>query len=201
MPLRQTVVAMSVVNLSTRRATTSNVVGLLEGSDPRLKGETIVFGGHFDHEGVWDGKTYPGADDNGTGTAGVMELARAFARNAERPKRTLVFAVFAAEERGLLGSYFYAANPLRPFAGIRAVINFDMIGRNEAADPRVIADISADTTNELGLIGTHYSPDYRETVERHNKFSGRIPLEVRFHHDPASTPASPVATARTKAAA
>ena len=185
-PLRQTVVAMSVVNLSMRRATTSNVVGLLEGSDPRLKGETIVFGGHFDHEGVWDGKTYPGADDNGTGTAGVMELARAFARNAERPKRTLVFAVFAAEERGLLGSYFYAANPLRPFAGIRAVINFDMIGRNEAPSPQTegLTEIAADTSNELGLIGTINSPDYRTVVERENEHVG-LKLTYKWDQDSA----------------
>jgi hypothetical protein len=182
MPLRQTVVAMSVVNVSMRRAASSNVVGVLEGSDARLKGETIVFGGHFDHEGVWDGKVYPGADDNGTGTVGVMELARAFARNAERPKRSLVFAVFAAEERGLLGSYFYAANPPRPFAATRAVINFDMIGRNEAPSPQTegLTEIAADTSNEVGLIGTINSPDYRTVVETENQ---RVGLRLTYKWD------------------
>jgi hypothetical protein len=182
MPLRQTVVAMSVVNVSMRRATSSNVVGVLEGSDARLKGETIVFGGHFDHEGVWDGKVYPGADDNGSGTVGVIELARAFARNAERPKRSLVFAVFAAEERGLLGSYFYAANPPRPFAATRAVINFDMIGRNEAPSPQTegLTEIAADTSNEVGLIGTINSPDYRTVVETENQ---RVGLRLTYKWD------------------
>jgi len=182
MPLRNTVVEMSVVNLSMRRASSSNVVGLLEGSDPRLKSETIVFGGHFDHEGVWDGKAYPGADDNGSGTVGVIELARAFARNPEKPKRTLVFAVFAAEERGLLGSYFYAANPARPFAGIRAVINFDMIGRNEAPSQQTegLTEIAPDTSNELGLIGTINSPDYRAVVERENQ---RVGLKLTYKWD------------------
>jgi len=182
MPLRQTVVAMSVVNVSMRRATSSNVVGVLEGSDPRLKGETIVFGGHFDHEGVWDGKVYPGADDNGSGTVGVIELARAFARNAERPRRSLVFAVFAAEERGLLGSYFYAANPPRPFAATRAVINFDMIGRNEAPSPQTegLTEIAADTSNEVGLIGTINSPDYRTVVETENQ---RVGLRLTYKWD------------------
>ena len=89
-----------------------------------------------------------------------------------KPRRSLLFIVFAAEERGLLGSYYYVSHPLRPLATTRAHINFDMIGRNEAADPRVVTDISPDTTNQLGLIGTHYSPDYRETVERQNKIVG-----------------------------
>jgi Zn-dependent M28 family amino/carboxypeptidase len=101
-----------------------------------------------------------------------VALAHAFAANPVKPKRSLLFIVFAAEERGLLGSYYYVSHPLRPLATTRAQINFDMIGRNETADPRVITDISPDTTNQLGLIGTHYSPDYRETVERQNKTVG-----------------------------
>jgi len=155
-----------------RRGTSFNVVGWIEGSDPLLKDETIVFSGHFDHDGSGPAGVYQGADDNGSGTVGVVALAHAFAANPVKPKRSLLFIVFAAEERGLLGSYYYASHPLRPLATTRAQINFDMIGRNEAADPRVITDISADTTNQLGLIGTDYSPDYRETVERQNKTVG-----------------------------
>ena len=182
MPLRDAVVEMTVVNASVRRATSQNVIGVVEGSDPALKNETVVFGGHFDHEGVWEGKVYHGADDNGSGTVGVIELARAFARNPEKPKRTLLFAVFAAEERGLLGSYHYAANPLRPLAGTRAVINFDMIGRNEApsAQTEGLTRISADTSNELGLIGTINSPEYRATVEQANQ---RIGLALTYKWD------------------
>ena len=184
--LRDTVVEMRVVNASSRRATTYNVVGLLEGNDAALNNESIVFSGHFDHEGVWDGKIYHGADDNGTGTAGVIALARAFSRNADKPKRSLVFAVFAAEERGLLGSYFYAANPARPLAGTRAVINFDMIGRNEAPSPQTegLTQISADTSNELGLIGTINSPDYRSAVEQANQHVGLV-LNYKWDQDSA----------------
>jgi hypothetical protein len=152
-----------------RRGTSYNVAGWIEGSDPALKEETIVFSGHFDHDGSGPDGVYHGADDNGSGTVGVVALAHAFAVNPVKPKRSLLFVVFAAEERGLLGSYYYVSHPLRPLATTRAQINFDMIGRNEAADPRVIADISPDTTNQLGLIGTDYSPDYRETVERQNR--------------------------------
>src|SRR5262249_24913884 len=147
-----------------------NVAGLVEGSDPALKAETIVFSGHYDHDGVGPAGILHGADDNGSGTVGVVELARAFAMNPVKPKRSLLFIVFAAEERGLLGSYYYVSNPLRPHATTRTEINFDMIGRNEApTNPAVPQpDISPDTSNELGLIGTHHSPDYRAVVERAN---------------------------------
>ena len=76
-----------------------------------------------------------GADDNGSGTVGVVELARAFAANPVKPRRSILFVVFASEERGLLGAYWMAAHPLRPLATTRAQINFDMIGRDEARQP------------------------------------------------------------------
>jgi hypothetical protein len=163
-----------------RRADSYNVAGLIEGSDAALKAETIVFSGHFDHDGTGPAGIYHGADDNGSGTVGVVALAHAFAANPVKPRRSVLFIVFAAEERGLLGSYYYVSHPLRPLATTRAQINFDMIGRNEAADPRVITEISADTSNQLGLIGTHYSPDYRETVERQNKTVG---LDITYKWD------------------
>ena len=163
-----------------RRASSYNVVGLIEGSDPTLKAETIVFSGHFDHDGTGPAGIYHGADDNGSGTVGVVALAHAFASNPVKPRRSLLFIVFAAEERGLLGSYYYVSHPLRPLAATRAQINFDMIGRNEAPDPRVITEISPDTSNQFGLIGTDYSPDYRETVERQNK---TVHLDITYKWD------------------
>jgi hypothetical protein len=165
-----------------RLGNSANVAGLLEGSDPALKNETIVFSGHFDHNGIGPQGIYHGADDNGSGTVGVVELARAFALNPVKPRRSLLFIVFAAEERGLLGSYYYVSHPLRPLETTRAQINFDMIGRDEAADPRVQTEISADTTNELGLIGTHYSPDYRAVVERANESVG-LKLSYKWDRD------------------
>ena len=162
------------------RGTSYNVAGLLEGADPALRAETIIFSGHFDHEGAGPSGIYHGADDNGSGTVGVVALAHAYADNPVKPRRSILFIVFAAEERGLLGSYYYVSHPVRPLATTRAEINFDMIGRNEAADPRVITEISPDTSNQLGLIGTHYSPDYRETVERLNKIVG---LDLTYKWD------------------
>ena len=186
MPLADTVVEMRSVNAEHRRAMTANVIGLIEGSDPALKNETVIFSGHYDHDGVRDGKIYHGADDNGSGTVGVIELARAFAANSSRPRRTLLFAVFAAEERGLLGSYYYAAHPLRPLETTRAVINFDMIGRNEAPSAQTdgLMNIAADTSNELNLIGVVNSPEYRGAVERANKQIG-LSLNYKWDDDAA----------------
>ena len=181
-PLADTKVEMRIVNSDHRRATSYNVAGLIEGSEPQLKDETIIFSGHYDHDGMRDGQIFHGADDNGSGTVGVIELARAFAANPAKPKRSLLFIVFAAEERGLLGSYFYAAHPLRPLAKTRAVINFDMIGRNEtpSAQTEGLIEIAADTSNELNLIGTINSPDYRTVVERENT---RVGLKLNYKWD------------------
>jgi hypothetical protein len=165
-----------------RRGTSWNVAGLIEGTDPTLKAETIVFSAHFDHNGASHDGIYHGADDNGSGTVGVVALAHAFASNPVKPRRSLLFIVFAAEERGLLGSYYYVSHPLRPLATTRAQVNFDMIGRNEAADPRAITKISPDTSNQLGLIGTDYSPDYRQTIERQNKTVG-LDLTYKWDRD------------------
>jgi len=182
-----TQVSLSNVVTERKRAGSYNVTGLLEGSDPTLKAETIVFSGHHDHNGVSPAGVMHGADDNGSGTVAVVELAHAFARNPVKPKRSLLFIVFAAEERGLLGAYYYVSNPLRPLATTRAQINFDMIGRNETATPKApaVPEISADTTNELGLIGTHYSPDYRKVVEQANELVG-LKLTYKWDRDAAT---------------
>ncbi len=176
---------------SRNTGTSYNVAGLLEGSDPELKNETIIISGHHDHDGKSGKDIYYGADDNASGTTGVVTLARAMSANATadngmKPKRSILFVVFAAEERGLLGSFYMAAHPLRPLATTRAMINFDMIGRNETATPQTdgLITIPADTTNRLNLIGTHYSPDYYHVVEAENKFVG-LDLDGRFNEEHA----------------
>ncbi|HYL75958.1 MAG TPA: M20/M25/M40 family metallo-hydrolase [Bryobacteraceae bacterium] len=179
----ETQVELHIVTRERRRATSANVIGLLEGSDPSLKAETIVISAHYDHNGpAANGGVYHGADDNGSGTVGVIELARAFARNEIKPRRSILFAVFAAEERGLLGSYYYVQHPLRPLATTRAVINFDMIGRNETPSEQTkgLIEIAADTSNELNLVGAKYSPDYRGVVEQANRSVG---LKLNYKWD------------------
>ena len=202
--LPDTLLTLHLRNVSERTGVTNNVAGLLEGSDPALKAETLIISGHHDHDGsapcspvkAADGTTTPaaegctdiwhGADDNGSGTVGVVELAKAFAANGVRPKRSILFVVFASEERGLLGSFWMAAHPLRPLATTRAMINFDMIGRDEAASPQTdgLIAIPKDTTNRLNLIGALYSPDFNRVVKEENARVGLV-LDDRFDHESA----------------
>ena len=114
-----------------------NVIGVLEGSDPVAKKETIVIGAHYDHLGRGGsgslaqraGEIHHGADDNASGTAGMLELARLFTSQRPRPKRTIVFVGFGGEEEGLLGSNYYVNHPFTPLTNTVAMINMDMIGR------------------------------------------------------------------------
>lgn len=111
-----------------------NTVGWLEGSDPELKDEYLVFSAHMDHDGVKapvEGDSiWNGADDNASGTVTVMELAEAFASLPERPRRSIVFLAVSGEEKGLLGSGWYAEHPVFPLDRTVANINIDMVGRN-----------------------------------------------------------------------
>ncbi len=106
-----TAVTLHMENSQARQGRSYNVAGLLEGRDPQLEAETVIISGHYDHDGSNGTEIWHGADDNGSGTVGVVELAHAFANNPEKPKRSILFIVFAAEERGLLGSYYYVQHP------------------------------------------------------------------------------------------
>ncbi|MGO1242600.1 MAG: M28 family metallopeptidase [Sphingobacterium sp.] len=108
-----------------------NVLGLLPGTD--LKDEIVIISGHYDHDGILpDGTIFPGADDNGSGTVGVLELAKVFSqakKDGKGPRRSILFVGFAAEEKGLLGSQFYSENPVFPLENTVTCLNLDMIGR------------------------------------------------------------------------
>jgi hypothetical protein len=107
----------------------TNVIGYIEGSDPTLKAEYFVVGAHFDHLGIWTDYIWNGADDNGSGSIGVMNIARAVAMNPIKPKRSIVFALWAGEEEGLLGSRYYTLNPTFPMDKTIGYLNYDMISR------------------------------------------------------------------------
>ena len=123
----------TTVTLSTTAKTAlvrcRNVIGYIEGSDPVLKNEVVVVGAHYDHLGKRGDYVFNGADDNGSGSVGVMNLARAFAMNPEKPKRTVVFCLWTGEEEGLLGSRYYVRNPAFPIDKTVAYLNLDMISR------------------------------------------------------------------------
>jgi hypothetical protein len=145
-----------------------NVVGVLEGSDPTLRGTYIVFSAHMDHVGVGvpdaqGDSIYNGADDNASGTAAVLELARAFASLPIRPARSLLFLTVSGEEKGLLGSAHFADNPTVPRGAIVANINLDMIGRN-APDSIVAIGMDYSSLGPAALQVAAARPELRLTV-------------------------------------
>src|SRR6185369_15630463 len=104
-----------------KSATAPNTVGILEGSDPKLKEEYVVFSAHMDHIGISSGETDSinnGADDDGSGTTAVIELAEAFSRSGARPKRSVIFLTVSGEEKGLWGSAYFAKHPPVPLKQI-----------------------------------------------------------------------------------
>jgi hypothetical protein len=135
-PLQNILFAVST-EIVRREAPAANVVGVLEGSDAKLKDEVVVIGAHYDHLGrggqgslaAREGEIHHGADDNASGVAGLLELARTFAKDRKFVRRTMVFIAFGGEEEGLLGSSYYVRNPSLPLARTAAMINLDMIGR------------------------------------------------------------------------
>jgi hypothetical protein len=149
--------------------TVANTVGILRGHDPNLRHEAVVFTSHMDHVGTTSGRCRTsretpadticnGADDNASGTVGIIEIAEAFAALPERPARTLIFAAMAAEERGLFGSYQYVKNPLVPIANTAAVVNLDMIARNP---PDTVGFVGKDYSS-LGAVVDRTLADYPE---------------------------------------
>lgn len=164
-----------------------NVVGKLAGSDSTLKNEMIVVGAHFDHVGARNGEIYNGADDDASGTVGLIEVAEAFTLSPQRPKRSLLFAAWNAEERGLLGSYYYVERPLVPLSDTVAMFQMDMIGRNEEIpDPANRAfrgfekQTAEENANSLNILGYSHSEDLKNLAQQNNS---QIGLDLKFRYD------------------
>jgi aminopeptidase YwaD len=124
-------------SIEPNRGMARNVIGFIPGNDPQLRDEVIVIGAHYDHLGYGEvgslapepGDIHYGADDNASGTAAIMELARLLAQNRDRLKRSVLVIAFSAEEEGLLGAEYFVQNPTVPRENIVAMLNFDMVGR------------------------------------------------------------------------
>jgi hypothetical protein len=112
--------------VKTTTVTVRNVIGIIEGDNPD---EVIVLGAHFDHMGMNNGYVWNGADDNGSGTVGVMTLAKAIMETGKKPEKTIIIALWTAEEEGLLGSRYWVQNPTCPLKNVKLNVNFDMISR------------------------------------------------------------------------
>jgi len=150
-----------------------NVVGLLRGSDPALQDSYVLVTAHYDHVGTDPSREadpiFNGANDDGSGTVSVIELASALARLSPRPKRSVVFMTVFAEEKGLLGSRYYARHPLFPLEKTVANINLEVLGRTEGPD--------GGHRNKAGLTGFDYS-NLGEVFVKAGQLSG---VEVYRH--------------------
>ena len=163
-PLGKTV-SMEVRMVPVNPGKGENVAGMLVGSDPVLRHEVIVVGAHMDHNGVSPDKTsYVGADDNASGTAVVMELARVLSLRKDSLKRSVVFVGFGGEEQGLRGSKAFAEHPPVPIDSVCAMFNFDMTGQGDGGGgfggrnyfPEEIGDMAAalDDSSRMRLVLT-----------------------------------------------
>jgi hypothetical protein len=144
-----------------------NVAAVLPGSDPALKDEWIVLSAHYDHLGQAGDTYFPGADDNASGVAMLVEVAEAFALQKHKPKRTIVFVAFDLEEQGLQGSAWFAAHPPRPFAKLKAFLTADLIGRSmgNVMDETVYA-LGSESSGDLRKLITEVKPEKELVVNR-----------------------------------
>jgi len=168
-----------------------NVFGIIEGSDPVLKDEVVIYLAHFDHVGTdGEGGVFNGADDNASGTVALLEIAEAFMKEKKRPARSIGILWVSAEEIGLFGSKYFADHPLVPSEKTAAVINLDMVGRTKTKDDvnssrsnltiaggdtvkvigglqsSVLMQINKETLEEMGLTG-NYLFNNREHPQRY----------------------------------
>ena len=155
---------------------TENVIAIIKGSEK--PDEYVIITAHLDHVGITDGEIYNGADDDGSGTVALLEIAEAFKKAADKgkgPKRSVVFLHVTGEEKGLLGSAYYTDNPVYPLANTVVNLNVDMIGRIDPTRREKNRDY-------IYLIGSdHDSVDLHNLSEQTNTESVNMTLDYRFN--------------------
>ena len=190
------------VTKKTEKVNGENIIGIVEGSDPVLKNECVILTAHYDHVGITGkGEINNGADDNGSGTVALLEIAEAFSKMKKKPRRSIVFAWVTAEEKGLVGSEYYTQNPVFPLKKTVANINLDMVGRSaekelekvenpekSLAGPngiyiitgdnsQTLTEISNKTCKKLGLIPSDALTDeFMESSDQYNFYKNGIPV-------------------------
>ncbi len=171
-----------------------NVLAYVEGGDPKLKEEVVIISAHYDHEGADGAVIFNGADDDGSGTVALIDIAEAYALAAaagQRPRRSVLFAAWGSEERGpLLGAWAYTESPTFPLARTVGVLNMDMIGRNEEVQagggPRfngLDVQTAESNRNAVNILGYSRHPELSAVVERANRSSVGIGLELKMRYD------------------
>ena len=165
-----------IINLKSMTTTTQvpvkNIIGIIEGSNP---GPAIVLGAHYDHLGMGNGYIWNGADDNGSGTVGVMTLAKAIMETGKRPDRTIIVALWTAEEEGLLGSRYFVQNLSNPVKDVKLNLNFDMIARY----------ISPTDTKKVTMTYTSAYPAFHDLTAGNIKKYG---INLVVDYQPSSDP-------------
>jgi hypothetical protein len=152
-----------------------NVIGILRGSDPKLKDTYVLVSAHYDHLGKREGapgdNIWNGANDDGSGTVSVMEIANAL--RSYKPKRSIVFACWYGEERGLLGSRFYGEHPVFPLDKTVAMVNLEQVGRTDDTEgPRVgAASMTGEDYSDVGTIFAAAGKQVGVTLEKHPQYS------------------------------
>ncbi|MDZ7343023.1 MAG: M20/M25/M40 family metallo-hydrolase [candidate division KSB1 bacterium] len=173
---------------------TRNVVGLVEGSDVKLKSELVVIGAHYDHVGYLkqhrpgQDYIYNGADDNASGTSAVLAIAKAFGAAKQKPKRSVLLMAFAGEEKGLYGSRAYVESPLFPLENTVAMLNLDMVGRNAPDSVSVggvsrspdLIHINEQENREVGLTLDYSVEGYHNRSDHYNFARKKIPFLFYF---------------------
>lgn len=162
------------VAVEEKQAPAMNVFAVLPGSDPKLKDEYVVIGSHLDHLGKAGDVIRPGADDDGSGTTGVLAVAQMFAKNPTKPARSVLFVCFSGEESGLVGSAYFADHCPIPLASIVAELQMDMIGRDEEENSEGDkGELAENNRNSLHLIGTKkLAPALHELCMAKNQTAG-----------------------------
>lgn len=155
----------------------SNVLGFIEGSDPLLKNQVVIVSAHYDHLGKKGTAIYHGADDNGTGSSTVMDIAQAFAqakKDGQGPRRSVLCLLVSGEEKGLLGSEYYSEHPIFPLENTVADVNVDMIGR--------VDQKHEDNPNYIYVIGSNrLSTELHDINEAANAEYAHLDLDYTFN--------------------
>jgi Zn-dependent M28 family amino/carboxypeptidase len=163
------------------------VAAILRGADPTLRHEYVIVCGHYDHIGATNGEIYFGADDNASGTAAVLEIAQALATMERRPRRSIVVIAWGAEELHMIGSKAFCRNPPIPLQDIAAVINLDMVGRNDPDMVQVLTAsddlrrIAIDAAERHGFTKTDGGEPIFMTASDTGPFVKRRVPSVLFH--------------------
>jgi hypothetical protein len=158
--------------VTTTQVAVRNVIGIIEGNS---RDDIIVLGAHYDHLGSWNKYIWNGADDNGSGTVGVMTIAKAIMETGKKPDKTIVVALWTAEEEGLLGSRYWVQNTVYPLKNIRLNVNFDMISRY----------VSDNEPKKVTMTYTSSCPHFKDiTISNLKKYGIDLVVDYQPSNDP-----------------